>query len=269
MLTPTVRHGYVEGSVANRLHYVDYGGSGRPLICMHGVTGNAWSWYEVATELSERRRVLALDFRGYGESQWSASHDYTTTDHVADLKAVVDTLDAPEVDLMGVSWGALAAIQYATDNPDKVGDVIVVDIEPSFDQGETDISPPPASHADADAVRAFVAQAFPNASSNMVALIAATCFYPVDEGRFAPKYDPFFLERWPFRSDDQWERLDRLQTTTLFVHAGDSFVRAEVMADMAARVRRSELVEVKKSTHLIPVDNPAGLLEVVRPFLNA
>ena len=269
MLTHTVRHGYVEGAVANRLHYLEHGGSGRPLICMHGVTGNAWNWHEVATELSDRRRVLSLDFRGYGESQWSASHDYTTTDHVADLVALVDTLDAPEVDVMGVSWGGLAAIQYAVENPDKVGRVIVVDIEPSFDQGETEISPPPASHTDADAVRAFVAQSFPNASSTTIALIAATCFGPVDGGRLGPKYDPFFLERWPFRSDDQWEQLDRLQTTTLLVHAGDSFVRGEVMADMAARVLRSEYVEVKKSTHLIPVDNPAGLLEVVRPFLDA
>lgn len=266
MLTSEVRHGYATGAQGNRLHFLDYGGEGRTLICMHGVIGNAWNWHAVAAGVRGRRRVLALDFRGYGESQWSASCDYRTDDHAADLAALVDSLGADEVDLMGSSWGALVAMQYATDHPGRAGKVVVVDVEPSFAQGETDLFPRPAGHADHDEVKAGVRMAFPNAPDEMVELTAAACFAPVEGGRLAPKHDPFFFERWPFRSDDHWDRLGRLPST-LYVHAADSFVSGEVMAEMAARTPGARLAEVENSTHVIPVDNPSGLLEAVIPFL--
>ncbi len=266
MLTSEVRHGYATGSQGNRLHYLDYGGEGTPLICMHGVTGNAWNWHAVAADIRSRRRVLALDFRGYGESQWSASHDYRTDDHAADLTALIDSLGEDQVDLMGSSWGALVAIQYAADNPGRAGKVAVVDVEPSFAQGETDLFPRPTSHADHEDVKNGVRMAYPNAPEDMVELTAAACFGPVDGGRLAPKHDPFFFERWPFRSDDHWDRLGRLPAT-LYVHAADSFVNGGVMAEMAERTPDARLVEVADSTHVIPVDNPAGLVEVLLPFL--
>ena len=162
MQTSSVRHGYTTGAQGNRLHYLDYGGDGSPLICMHGVIGNAWNWYAVAAGISDRRRVLALDFRGYGESQWSGSHDYTTSNHVADLGAFIESLGEDRVDLMGSSWGALVAIQYAAENPDRVGRIVVVDVEPSFAQSETDLFPRPTSHADHEDVRTGLGFAFPN-----------------------------------------------------------------------------------------------------------
>ena len=59
------------------------------------------------------------------------------------------------MDLIGSSWGALVAIQYATaEHPDHLGRLIVVDVEPSFEQGETDLFPRPRDHADHDDVRA-------------------------------------------------------------------------------------------------------------------
>jgi pimeloyl-ACP methyl ester carboxylesterase len=64
--TPAVQHCYTTGSANNRLHYLDYGGAGRPLVLMHGVTGNAWNWYQVAAGLTDRRIFYALFFRGYG-----------------------------------------------------------------------------------------------------------------------------------------------------------------------------------------------------------
>lgn len=267
MQTSSVRHNYVTGADGNRLHYLDFGGSGRNLVCMHGVIGNAWNWAEVAAGLTDRRRVLALDYRGYGESQWSASGEYTTSVHASDLGALLDTLGDEPVDLMGSSWGALVAIQYAAANPGRVASVVVVDVEASFAQDETDLFPMTRTYADQDEVKGAVAGSFPNASAEMVDLIAATCYGPVGDARLAAKHDPFFFERWPFRSDDQWANLERLTAPTLYVHASSSFVSGEVMEDMAGRTANAEYAEVDPSTHVIPVDNPAGLLEVVGPFL--
>ncbi len=266
--TPTVLHTYTTGAEDNRLHYLDYGGRGTDLICLHGVLGNAWNWHGVATGLVGQQRVLALDFRGYGESQRSASHDYTTAHHVADLAAVSDSLGDDPVDLIGSSWGALVALQYAAENPEKVGHLVVVDVEASFDQSETDLFPIPTDCASEEEARAGVALGNPNASPEMVSLIAATCFAPTNDGRFTPNLDPFFLERWPFRSDDHWERLTQIAAPTLFVHAADSFVNGAVMSRMAERVGGSRLVEVENSTHVVPIDNPVDLAAVVRQFLD-
>lgn len=267
MLTPGVRHGYAAGAEGNRLHFLDFGGKGPQLVCLHGVTGNAWNWHAVATGIRGRRRVSAVDLRGYGESQWSASHAYRTDDHVADLAALVDGWEEERVDVMGSSWGALIALQYAAENPGRVGRLVVVDVEPSFAQGETDLFPRPTSHADMEEVKKGVAAAYPNADREMVELTAALCFGPVEGGRLAPKHDPFFFERWPFRSDDHWDRLERLEAPVLYVHAAGSFVKGEVMEQMAERTPDGRLAEVADSSHVVPVDNPAGLVVATLPFL--
>ncbi len=265
--TPSVRHLYTTGASENRLHYIDFGGTGRPLIAMHGVTGNAWNWYKVAEGLTDRRHVYALDFRGYGESQWSSEGAYTTSDHVADLGAVLDSLGAPVVDLIGSSWGALVAIQYAAESPDRVGQLVVVDVEASFAQGETDLFPRPTSYAGINEVAAGEAQRNPNATPEMVAMMTATCYTPGAEGTLVPKHDPYFFKRWPFRSDDHWELLETIKAPTLLLHAASSFVNGATMEKMADRIPNALLVEIAESGHAVPVENPAGIVAAAASFL--
>lgn len=268
LATNGVRHIYVAGAEEIRIHGLDFGGEGRTLICLHGVTGNAWNWSAVAQGLLGYRRVLALDLRGYGESQWSSAQRYATADHVADLACMIESQQpqAP-VDLVGSSWGALIALQYAAEHADAVRRLAVIDVEPSFEQSETDLFPRPRHHNDHADARAAVERAYPNAPAEMVELVAATCFGPSSEGHLTPKHDPFFFERWPFRADNHWARLGELTMPVLFVHAADSFVRADVMAEMDRLTAKSRLASVSASTHVVPVDNPAGLLDVLVPFL--
>ena len=110
METPSVRHGYTTGAQGNRLHYLDYGGDGPTLICMHGVIGNAWNWSAVASGIRDRRRgCWPLTSAATDESQWSASDDYQTSDHVADLAALIDSLGegqgGPDGLVVGCSGG--------------------------------------------------------------------------------------------------------------------------------------------------------------------
>lgn len=267
-VTPSAQHRYTTGASGNRLHYLDYGGNGRPLVAMHGVTGNAWNWYSVAGALTDRRHVYALDFRGYGESQWSAEGAYTTNDHAADLDAVLDSIGESPVDLIGSSWGALVAIQYAAENPGRVGQLIVVDVEASFEQDETDLFPRPTSYADADAVAAGEAQRNPNATPEMVAMMTATTYAPAADGNLVPKHDPYFFERWPFRSDNHWDHLGQIQAPALLIHAANSFVSGDAMAEMVDRLADGRLVEVADSGHVVPVENPSALSAAVASFLS-
>jgi pimeloyl-ACP methyl ester carboxylesterase len=54
-----------------KFHYLDYGSEGRPyLVLLHGLNGNAHAFDVVAPHLTASHYVVALDFRGHGDSQW-------------------------------------------------------------------------------------------------------------------------------------------------------------------------------------------------------
>ena len=67
----THRDGYV--ALADvRLHYVDYGGTGDPVLALHGLVQNAHAFDAIAPVLVPRRRLIAHDMRGRGRSSWGA-----------------------------------------------------------------------------------------------------------------------------------------------------------------------------------------------------
>jgi pimeloyl-ACP methyl ester carboxylesterase len=249
-----------------RLHRLHFGEGPRPVISLHGVTGHAWMWSEVAAHLRGEFPVVSLDLRGHGDSQWSASGSYRTDDHVADLSGVVDALDLEQVDLAGSSWGALVALGYAARNPDRVRKLAMVDVEPSFEQGETDVFPRPRSFADHAEAAAWERQATPHAPESMIEVMAAFGTRPGEDGGLHRKHDPYFFERWPFRADDRWEELRALELPVLVVHAEQSFVRGEVAERMAKETGNGRVVHIGDSGHLVPVEQPAVLAETLLGF---
>jgi pimeloyl-ACP methyl ester carboxylesterase len=263
--TAEVRHRFLQ-TPELRLHVLEFTGAGRPAVCLHGVTGNAFGWQRVAAGLSGTSRVVAMDLRGHGDSQWSATGAYATDRHAEDLAAVVEAVGGP-VDLVGSSWGALVSIAFAARTPASVRRLVVVDVEASFEQSETDLFPRPRSYAGQAEAEAFERSGNPHAPEDMIRLMAAAGTRPGPEGTLVPKHDPYFFERWPFRNDDRWQDLAAISVPVLFVQAGASFVRAEVMERMAERTPDAHLVRLPDTTHVVPVDNPDGLVGVVAPFL--
>lgn len=263
--TSSVTHGYTDAS-GLRLHYLDFGGEGRCIVCIHGVTGHAWTWHHVASELTSVGRVIAIDMRGHGESQWSAEGAYQTDDHVPDLSALIRVLGEP-VDLVGSSWGALVSIAFAARHPGSVRRLAIVDVEPSFDVGETEVPTRPRQFSSHTEVLDWEREMSPNAPDSMIEIMAAGGTRPGDAGRLVPRHDPYFFARWPFRSEDRWADLNSLTMPTLVVHAEQSFVRAEVAEKMASLVRHGSIVHIPKSGHVIPVENPGSLAAALVEFL--
>ncbi len=265
--TEAVRHGCLDAN-GLRLHHLAYGGDGRPVICLSGVTGHAWAWHAVAPALTGAGSVLALDMRGHGDSQWSADGAYASEDHAADLAAVTDAVaGGDQVDLVGSSWGALIAIAFAAQAPERVRRLAIIDVEASFEQSETDLFPRPREFASHGEAVAFERTGNPHAPQALLDIVAAGGTRPGPGGTLVPKHDPYFFERWPFRRDDVWDRLPALTMPTLLVHAQDSFVRGEVMERMADAIPNATLVHLSAATHVVAVDNPAGLTEHLVPFL--
>ena len=97
------------------------------LLIAHGLYGSARNWGVIAKRLSDTRRVVAVDMRNHGESDWQDTHNYAGL--AADLAEVCEALDGP-VDVLGHSMGGKAAMVLALTHGDLVNRLIVADIAP-------------------------------------------------------------------------------------------------------------------------------------------
>lgn len=119
-----VRH---ETEVAGfRIAYLDSGGSGAPLVLVHGFGGEKDTWLRVARRLRPHVRVIALDLPGYGESDSPLDASYTIADQVERLHAFVASLGLTHVHLGGHSMGGNIAATYAATFPNEVGSLWLI-----------------------------------------------------------------------------------------------------------------------------------------------
>ena len=107
------------------LHYQTLG-LGPPLILLHGLFGSADNWGSIAKHFAQHYQVISVDLRNHGRSP---HHDSQTYPEMADdLLAVLDTLGLAQVHLLGHSLGGKVAMQFATQYPERVSKLIVVDM---------------------------------------------------------------------------------------------------------------------------------------------
>jgi pimeloyl-ACP methyl ester carboxylesterase len=107
-------------------HYLDWGGDGPPLVCLHGITNQCHTWDEVAAALSPAYRVLSIDLRGHGDSEKPAA-GYAPADFGADLEGFARTLGLNQFILMGHSLGGYISAYYAGVHPERLTRLILVD----------------------------------------------------------------------------------------------------------------------------------------------
>ena len=102
-------------------------GSGRAVVMVHGLlVGSVASWYfTAAPALSRGHRVRAYDLRGHGLSE-RANSGYDLRTMAADLAGLVADLPEP-FDLVGHSWGALVALRFTLDHPERVRRLVIVE----------------------------------------------------------------------------------------------------------------------------------------------
>ena len=73
-----------------KFHYLEWGNEGKPpILLLHGIAQQAHSWDLISLALSDRYRVVALDARGHGDTQWPPDGDYSLEAHQRDLDAFV------------------------------------------------------------------------------------------------------------------------------------------------------------------------------------
>jgi pimeloyl-ACP methyl ester carboxylesterase len=115
-----------------RLAYLDFGGTGPPVLLLHGLAGHAREWADTAGWLTERARVFGLDARGHGRSERNPA-DVSRRAHVEDVAFMVDRLQLGPVLLVGQSLGGQTAFLFAAEHPELVRGVVVAEASPERD----------------------------------------------------------------------------------------------------------------------------------------
>lgn len=112
------------------------GGSGPPLLLLHGYPQTHVMWHEVADLLAERFTVVAADLRGYGDSgkpQGGDDHSaYSKREMARDQVQLMRTLGFERFDILAHDRGARVAHRLAMDHAQAVRRLILLDIAPTL-----------------------------------------------------------------------------------------------------------------------------------------
>ncbi len=135
--TENFRERTLSAGDGRRLYYRDYGDSlspGAPVVCLPGLTRNSADFHLLASRLSKRHRVVCLDYRGRGRSEYDPDwRNYRSLVILNDVIQLLAANNLHRVVICGVSFGGLLAMALAAAAPTLLAGVILDDVGPELD----------------------------------------------------------------------------------------------------------------------------------------
>jgi len=260
-----------------RFRYLEWGErDAPPVLLLHGFSSTAVAWREVGEALADRYRVVALDQRGHGASEWDSQGRYTIPDFVSDARELSQRLNLAPFVLVGHSMGGSIAYTYASTYPEDVTRLVIEDAAPRpANDPRPPLQPMPApvfaSRAD---VAASVRESLPGVSEDTV----------------QRRVDIYYVERpngsWGFRADVEnvrkalfglgqrsyetlWGHVKNIQCPTLVIRAGlePPGISPETIDLLKAANSRIEVVTVPDAGHNIHFAHFAPFMGLLGEFL--
>ncbi|MDA1241298.1 MAG: alpha/beta hydrolase [Chloroflexi bacterium] len=268
-----------------KLHYREWGDirSRRALLMLHGYAATAEMWSEVASELSREFRVIALDMRGYGQSDRADDMDYTRSAQLEDLEAFIDSLGLRSVTLVGHSMGGALAICYAAEHPEVVTALVAIEAVPevlrSGIEGIRRLLMTGESFSSVDqAMEAFRAlqpyavneQLERRVMSVLRADASGRLVWDFDEAFRDPQIRPPEPDPGQRRLSDLWDSADRIQCPTMIIRGQDTdMLTPEAIQRLHRRIPGSRVSLIEDAGHQVPTDQPGALALNIREFLQS
>ncbi|MCF0092361.1 alpha/beta fold hydrolase [Micromonospora sp. MH99] len=112
------------------------GGSGPPIVLLHGFPQTHLMWRHVAADLAADHTVICPDLRGYGDSDKPVDDDgtaYAKRTMAADVVALAGALGHGRFALAGHDRGALVAFRAGLDHPEAISQLALLDVVPTLD----------------------------------------------------------------------------------------------------------------------------------------
>lgn len=262
-----------------RLHARDYrGDANRPaILCMPGLTRNARDFADLAKQLSPEWRVLAVEFRGRGESAFAKDPmSYVPLTYAQDMAALVEAAGITRFVAIGTSLGGIVAMLLAGMMPERIAGAVLNDIGPEIEaaglarvRGYVGKSSnhPTWMHA-ARALQESSGAVYPDWGIEDWLAMAKRVYRLSSAGRIVLDYDARIAE--PFRlpgneaGPDMWRAYAALSEVPVLIVRGErsDMLSAATAERMIAAAPKATLVTVPRVGHVPTLAEPEALAAV-------
>ncbi|RJE85425.1 alpha/beta fold hydrolase [Paracoccus onubensis] len=252
-----------------RLAYRDEG-NGLPVLCLAGLTRNMADFDYVAPHLPDVR-LIRMDYRGRGQSDWTGENSYTVPQEAKDATALLDHLGIGKAAILGTSRGGLIGLFLAATAHDRLLGLCLNDVGPKIEQtGLEQIfdyvgrNPAAKSHAE-------LAARLPSAMPGFVDVPEGRWFadaqkhYEQTPDGLRIKYDPAlrnaFLAAFQGETPDLWPLWDTCAgfPVALLRGANSNLLSPESVTEMRRRRPDTIYAEIPGRAHIPWLDEPESL----------
>lgn len=257
----------------------DDAGKGRAVLCLPGLTRNMEDFEPVVERFAGRARIIRMDFRGRGASDFAEDiATYTVAHEAQDVLALLNHLGLDRVAVLGTSRGGLVAMMLAATAPERLSGVFLNDVGPVISPEGLDaimdyIGRPPAFRSLAEAAAAMpgLYPEFRGVPARTWADFARRLWREAD-GRLHLRYDPRLRDAVAAGFDtsrpipDAWPLFDAMAGLPLALlrGAGSNILSADTAARMRARRPDMEFAELPDRGHVPFLDEPAAVALIER-----
>lgn len=261
-----------------RFHFLEWGHpDAPPIVLLHGGHQSAHSWDLVSLHLAQNYRVLALDQRGHGDSEWSRDVNYSNHTMALDAGAFLDAMGLERPIVMGHSMGGRNSLLLTKENPSRLRALVVVDIGPEIsDEGRKAIAGFVRTNQEFDDLEHFVANVRKYDPYRPREHIERTVKYNMlqrSDGKFVSKCDSTprrlgLLHGGGAQDNVGLDDAGKFNLPVLVVRGADSNILTQ---DAAERFRdalpQGTLAVVPNSGHNVHGQNTLGFIGAVGAFL--
>ncbi len=253
------------------LHAIDWPSrsvdeSAPPIVLLHGGGANAHWWDHLAPWLASYGRVLALDFRGHGDSEHPSEKRIGAFND--DLEALIEHLGRADVHLIGHSLGASVAYDHASRHP-ETRSATLIDLALGSAPGSgrrarlaLSLRRTYASREEAIARFRFLPESS-EAGEELRRSIAEHSVREEPDGRFGYKFDG----GWFGLASRPRPEPSSIRCPILLIRGGESrLLSGEAAETFATALRSGQLVEIEGAGHHVLLDRPEALLAAIERF---
>jgi pimeloyl-ACP methyl ester carboxylesterase len=250
--------------------HVREGGTGAPVLLVHGVGLSHAIWNHLFPALSAQFRVLAPDLRGHGRTSGPAGSHYTLRELEGDLLKLLDDKGIDAAYVVGLSGGALLALRLTLDHPERVRGLVMISGSAYTDTHTRSVVERWTETYRKEGPDAFGLR------------LLKDLYYPdwieehldfADQVRESVKHQDFGpAEKWSAAMSkfDEKARIPTIRVPTLIVQAmDDQVVDASHGRILRQSIPGAQIRILPNTGHMIPLERPTEAVEAIVAFVRA